>query len=370
MALYPIKVLLDKDRNVFIPFLPANAIPINGTDETVAGALENRYTKDEVDNIIKSLGTIQVLKGRVNTYEDLLAIENPRAGDVYIVGTSDTENSEYMYIGNAWERLGPMIDLSNLVTNNDLINKLSSYATIGYVDNAIENRQVVEYETSASMSGNELHLALLNKTLKDNIIVTCTENYLDYKTGHTYLIKEGVRGPVSITEQLEALGFTVNISNTLESNNNKYYYIVKRTDGKICAAYSQVQLDTSRCDFPDSGWRTFSVVKKSTEDPKFYYNNDSDNAPVLSNAITGAESSSLSNSWVIQFSTAVEATYSNDPTATAFTYYSAGEDELILTATDITPIADRPTFEQTNALIANALGTAEAAVDAIIDGGV
>lgn len=138
MALYPIKVLLDKDRNVFIPFLPANAIPINGTDETVAGALENRYTKNEVDNIIKSLGTLQVLKGRVDTYEALLAIENPRAGDVYIVGTSDTENSEYIYIGNTWERLGPMVDLSNLVTIDDLINRLNSYATMIYVDDRID----------------------------------------------------------------------------------------------------------------------------------------------------------------------------------------------------------------------------------------
>lgn len=138
MALYPIKVLLDKDKKVFIPFLPANAIPINGTDETVAGALENRYTKDEVDNIIKSLGTIQVLRGRVNTYEDLLAIENSRAGDVYVVGTSDTENSEYMYIGNTWERLGPMIDLSNLVTIDDLINRLSIYATMNYVNDRID----------------------------------------------------------------------------------------------------------------------------------------------------------------------------------------------------------------------------------------
>ena len=157
MALYPIKVLLDKDRNVFIPFLPANAIPINGTDETVASALENRYTKDEVDNIIKSLGTIQVLRGRVNTYEDLLAIENPRAGDVYIVGTSDTENAEYMYIGNTWERLGPMVDLSNLVTIDDLINRLSVYATMKYVDDRIDtlnsqtDNKLANYYTKAEV---------------------------------------------------------------------------------------------------------------------------------------------------------------------------------------------------------------------------
>lgn len=295
--------------------------------DIVTLALAKKYA----NNRIKDLGTIQRLAGRVDTYEDLLAIRNPKAGDVYVVGTSDTENSEYMYIGSTWERLGPMVDLTNLVTIDDLVYRLGLYATISYVDNLVE---------SASMAGEDLHSALSNKTLRNDSIVTCTKDYLDYKTGHTYLIKEKVRGPVSITDQLKALGFTVNISSTLESNNNKYYYIAKTVEGDIYAAYSQVPLNTSNSKFPSSGWRTFSVQKKNTSDPKFYYNNGSDTAPVLRYAITGSESSSTSKWWSIQFSTAVEATYSNDPAATAFTYYNSGEDELILTATDITPIQE------------------------------
>ena len=78
------------------------------------------------------------------------------------------------------------------------------------------------------------------------------------------------------------------------------------------------------------------MAKKSTGDPKFYYNGGSDRAPNLSRAITGDPSSSLSRYWSVDFSTAIEATYSNDPEATAFTYHSSGEGELILTATDIT----------------------------------
>ena len=103
--------------------------------DIVTLALARKY----VNKKIKDLGTIQRLAGRVNTLEDLNKIKNPQAGDVYIVGTSDTENAEYMYIGNAWERLGPMLDLSNLVTIEDLINRLSSYATIEYVDNQIDS---------------------------------------------------------------------------------------------------------------------------------------------------------------------------------------------------------------------------------------
>ena len=336
MALYPIKVLLDKDRNIFIPFLPADAIPINGSDETVAGALANRYTKAEIDAIIQGLGTLQVLRGRVATRADLDNIQNPQAGDTYIVGTETTNNSEWMWIGDTWEELGPMIDLSAYYTKEEIVNLLESYATVNYVNNLIDSKPTVDHETSLAMTGEALHLAILNKTLKNNVVVTCTEDYLDYKTGCIYLIKEEISGPKPITEQLEALGFIVNISSTLESNNNKYYYIAKLTDGTIYAAYSQVPLDTSGCEFPTSGWRTFSVAKKSTGDPKFYYNGGSDRAPRLSRAITGDPSSSLSRYWSVDFSTAVEATYSNDPEATAFTYHSSGEGELILTATDIT----------------------------------
>ena len=336
MALYPIKVLLDKDRNIFIPFLPADAIPINGSDETVAGALANRYTKAEIDAIIQGLGTLQVLRGRVATRADLDNIQNPQAGDTYIVGTETTNNSEWMWIGDTWEELGPMIDLSAYYTKEEIANLLESYATVNYVNNLIDSKPTVDHETSLAMTGEALHLAILNKTLKNNVVVTCTEDYLDYKTGCIYLIKEEISGPKPITEQLEALGFIVNISSTLESNNNKYYYIAKLTNGTIYAAYSQVPLDTSGCEFPDSGWRTFSVAKKSTGDPKFYYNGGSDRAPRLSRAITGDPSSSLSRYWSVDFSTAVEATYSNDPEATAFTYHSSGEGELILTATDIT----------------------------------
>ena len=49
---FPIKVLLDEDKNVFIPFITTNAVLVNGTDETAADQIANRYTKQEVDNIL------------------------------------------------------------------------------------------------------------------------------------------------------------------------------------------------------------------------------------------------------------------------------------------------------------------------------
>ena len=130
MALYPTKVLLDKNKKPFIPFVTAESILFNNTDKSLADMLYERYTKEEVDNIIKNLGTVQVLRGRVDTYEDLLAVENPQAGDMYIVGTSETDNAEYIYIGTAWEKLGPLLDTTNLATLDDLENLAD--ATITY----------------------------------------------------------------------------------------------------------------------------------------------------------------------------------------------------------------------------------------------
>lgn len=49
-----------------------------------------------------------VIKGRVNTYQDLLNIQDPNPGWVYFVGyTTDTEFREYVYTEqNRWEFVG------------------------------------------------------------------------------------------------------------------------------------------------------------------------------------------------------------------------------------------------------------------------
>lgn len=78
--------------------------------DIVTLALARKY----VNTKIASMGTLQRLKGRVNTYNDLLNISNPQPGDTYVVGTPEEENSEYMYIGDEWERLGPLVDISGL----------------------------------------------------------------------------------------------------------------------------------------------------------------------------------------------------------------------------------------------------------------
>lgn len=157
MATYPIKVLLDERRNPFIPLVTPEAIVVNNSDKTVMDLFNERYTKDEVDQIIRDLGTLQRLCGRVPTVADLPA--NPQPGDTYIVGPVAGNNSEWMYIGDEWEELGPMLDLSDYYTKSEVTALLASQAqsiTNAYqaADTNIYNSATQYADTKAAAEAN------------------------------------------------------------------------------------------------------------------------------------------------------------------------------------------------------------------------
>lgn len=71
-----------------------------------------------LNEIIKrdnSLADVYTFKGSVQTYDDLLAIQNPNTGDVYNVKQEDTEHgvaagSNFVWDGNVWDNLGMSLD--------------------------------------------------------------------------------------------------------------------------------------------------------------------------------------------------------------------------------------------------------------------
>ena len=103
--------------------------------DVVTLALARKYA----DNKIKDLGTIQRLAGRVDTLEDLEKIENPQTGDVYIVGTKELENSEYIFVGDEWEELGPLFDTSSFADATYTYNALANRPTFGQTKDLIES---------------------------------------------------------------------------------------------------------------------------------------------------------------------------------------------------------------------------------------
>lgn len=166
---YPVKLMLDEQKKPFFPFTTINSVLISGTDKTAADLFNERYTKDEVDQIIKDLGTLQRLCGRVNSYADLLKIKDPKPGDTYLVGPTAENNSEYMYIGDEWEELGPMIDLSVYYLKEEvdaLLRKLDEKLTEAMIDGDVEHLNVAKglIEQINIRLGDNINLQTENKS--------------------------------------------------------------------------------------------------------------------------------------------------------------------------------------------------------------
>lgn len=91
-------------------------VPSNATVIKIINALIKRYN---------SLGSIYTFKGSVQTYAELLAIENPNVGDVYNVVQEDEEHqiaagSNFVWDGTVWDNLGG--SLAGLVQSVNGIN--------------------------------------------------------------------------------------------------------------------------------------------------------------------------------------------------------------------------------------------------------
>ena len=87
--------------------------PAPESDDTTAAS--TAYVTDKIDALKQELAGALHFKGVVDTYEDLINIENPEEGDVWQVRTSPAgENAEYAWAGalNNWIELGTVIDLS------------------------------------------------------------------------------------------------------------------------------------------------------------------------------------------------------------------------------------------------------------------
>ena len=92
------------------------SIPSNSNVLKILNQIIKRYN---------SLGSIYTFKGNVQTYDDLLAIQNPNVGDVYNVIDEDAEHqvaagSNFVWDGTVWDNLGG--SLAGLVQSVNGIN--------------------------------------------------------------------------------------------------------------------------------------------------------------------------------------------------------------------------------------------------------
>lgn len=199
MNSYPIKMLLDEDKNPFFPLVTTDTIVENNTDKTAADLFNDRYTKEEVDKLFADLGTLQRLCGRVATYDDLPS--NPKNGDTYIVGDGTSNDTEYMWLGDKWEQLGPLVDLSMYYTKDQVDGLISALRTQlqenintgdtntlntakGYTDAL---KATIGNNTNLNTADKSTLVAAINEVLtKVNQVLTDAKNYTDSKfAGYT-----------------------------------------------------------------------------------------------------------------------------------------------------------------------------------------
>ena len=194
MNSYPIKMLLDEDKNPFFPLVTTDTIVENNTDKTAADLFNDRYTKEEVDKLFADLGTLQRLCGRVATYDDLPS--NPKNGDTYIVGDGTSNDTEYMWLGDKWEQLGPLVDLSTYYTKDQVDGLISALRTQlqenintgdtntlntakGYTDAL---KATIGNNTNLNTADKSTLVAAINEVLaKVNQVLTDAKNYTDSK---------------------------------------------------------------------------------------------------------------------------------------------------------------------------------------------
>lgn len=98
-------------------------------NKVITAALNNRYTKSEVDGLIAGLGTVFDLKGTKNTVGELPNSGNT-IGDVWYVVQ---EQVAYIWLNdgttNKWEQFGAPVDLSGYIPKADIVDVLTSTAT-------------------------------------------------------------------------------------------------------------------------------------------------------------------------------------------------------------------------------------------------
>lgn len=121
------------------------------TNKTEAINESNTYT----DNKISALGNVQVLRGRVDTVDDLPS--NPKVGDMYLVGLpTDTDLTEYVWTDEEkWEPLGNVnsVNLDDYFTKEEIQNNYLDKTTVeNELSKKMENLDVYSSDTLKNSS--------------------------------------------------------------------------------------------------------------------------------------------------------------------------------------------------------------------------
>lgn len=125
MTKLPVKVLLDKDRKPFVPYMNTDTVFYGDTEKTVSETLDaaveevtelSKTVEELAQAVAAKIETVFSYKGNVANYNALTQITDANVGDVY--NALDTDKN-YAWNGSKWDDLGGIVDLSNYYTKSE-----------------------------------------------------------------------------------------------------------------------------------------------------------------------------------------------------------------------------------------------------------
>lgn len=141
MATYPIKVLLDRNRQPFIPFSTTSSIVENGTNrrlDKMLGNLDDLQTNNK-NSLVSAINEILTQHGSGGSSTgwqvvDKLPTENISATTIYLVHKEGSKKpniyEEWIWVNEDWENIGTTeIDLSGYATTS-MVGDLNNLLTI------------------------------------------------------------------------------------------------------------------------------------------------------------------------------------------------------------------------------------------------
>lgn len=200
MATYPIKVLLDRNRQPFIPFATTSSIVENGTNrrlDKILGNLDDLQTNNK-NSLVSAINEILTQHGSGGSSTgwqvvDVLPTENISATTIYLLpkegATKPNIYEEWIWVNEDWESIGTTeIDLTGYATTTMIgdLNTLQTTDKDSVVDaiNELVNKQLVAGE---------------NITINGNVINANTSEHI-YEINPAYLSHTGYMDKTIISE--------------------------------------------------------------------------------------------------------------------------------------------------------------------------
>ena len=229
--LVPIKILLDEAKKPFVPYVPTNAVLVQGTDKTLQDELDNIYTKEETNELVNT--------GDANTLSSAKAYTD----EVVNTGNTNTLNAAKEYTDEA-------------VSTGDT-NTLNSAKE--YTDDALANFEGGSTEQQVDEKINTAKSDLTSAyTAADTNILNSARSYTDSKFNDAGSV---VVNPIATIKEeltLQIYGQSVRLYNSaLEDISDGKMFTV--TFPKSNTSYTYLELYYKYRNSSGTGWRITNV---------------------------------------------------------------------------------------------------------------